>query len=183
MSLGNRLKEARKQKNLTQNNAAKQLGITFQALSNYERDARDPDTTLLKKMAELYDVTTDQLLTDYHTASRVAESLDRYGEAEATPPSGGTPVTNEVLSAELKKIREELKQALKTVCDSTGQQTSLAHEEGWTEDELQKIEEYKSFIRKQRPEKENANLHYMIHKSTTLGKPTPPDTKPTKRPR
>ena len=62
MSLGKRLKKARNNKDLTQEEAAKRLGITFQALSNYERDYRDPDTTLLAKIAELYDVTTDYLL-------------------------------------------------------------------------------------------------------------------------
>jgi len=62
MSLGKRLKEARAKKGLTQEEAAKFLDITFQALSNYERDIRDPDTNLLKKMADLYEVTTDYLL-------------------------------------------------------------------------------------------------------------------------
>ena len=52
MSLGKRLKVARLNKGLTQEEAAKHLGITFQALSNYERDVRDPDTKLLKSMAD-----------------------------------------------------------------------------------------------------------------------------------
>jgi len=62
MTLGKRLKKARNNKKLTQEEAAKKIGITFQALSNYERDYRDPDTALLAKMAELYDVPTDYLL-------------------------------------------------------------------------------------------------------------------------
>lgn len=62
MSLGKRLREARTRKGLTQEDAAKHLGITFQALSNYERDIRDPDTDLLKNIADLYGVTTDYLL-------------------------------------------------------------------------------------------------------------------------
>lgn len=62
MSLGKRLKVARLNKGLTQEEAAKHLGITFQALSNYERDVRDPDTKLLKSMAELYGVSADALL-------------------------------------------------------------------------------------------------------------------------
>ena len=72
MTLGERLKISRTKRQMTQEFAAKQLGITFQALSNYERDTRDPDTELLGKMANLYDVTTDFLLlgrTDYRTTS------------------------------------------------------------------------------------------------------------------
>jgi repressor LexA len=90
MSLGSRLKNARNQKSLTQNDAAKKLGITFQALSNYERDVRDPDTTLLKKMAELYDVTTDHLLsrTDYRTADIASEFPVPYDTARKLPILG-----------------------------------------------------------------------------------------------
>lgn len=62
MSLGKRLKAFRLNIGLTQEEAAKHLGITYQALSNYERDVRDPGTKLLKDMAELYGVSADVLL-------------------------------------------------------------------------------------------------------------------------
>lgn len=62
MSLGERLKNARTKKDYTQEHAANLLGITFQALSNYERGVRDPDPEMLKKMADLYNVSTDWLL-------------------------------------------------------------------------------------------------------------------------
>jgi transcriptional regulator with XRE-family HTH domain len=61
-NLGSRLSKARIGKGLTQENVAKILGITYQALSNYERGARDPDTELLAKLAELYSVSADYLL-------------------------------------------------------------------------------------------------------------------------
>lgn len=41
---------------------AEKLGITNSVLSNYERDYRDPDTKMLTKIAELYEVSTDYLL-------------------------------------------------------------------------------------------------------------------------
>lgn len=62
MSLGDRLKKARLQRGLTQVQTAKILGIANTALSNYERGERDPDTTLLKRLSELYGVSTDYLL-------------------------------------------------------------------------------------------------------------------------
>ncbi|MCL6477432.1 MAG: helix-turn-helix domain-containing protein [Peptococcaceae bacterium] len=62
MTLGERLKEARERRGFTQVYVAKQLGITNTAVSNYERGERDPDTALLKRLAELYDVSTDYLL-------------------------------------------------------------------------------------------------------------------------
>jgi transcriptional regulator with XRE-family HTH domain len=62
MTLGDRLKKSRMQKGLTQVQTAKILGIANTALSNYERGERDPDTTLLKRLSELYGVSTDYLL-------------------------------------------------------------------------------------------------------------------------
>lgn len=62
MSLGERLKEARKNKKITQMEAASKLGVTNGALSGYERNYRDPDTEMLKKLANLYGVSIEWLL-------------------------------------------------------------------------------------------------------------------------
>lgn len=62
MGLGDRLRGAREAKGWSQVYVAKLIGITSQALSNYERGERDPDTPLLNRLADLYDVSTDYLL-------------------------------------------------------------------------------------------------------------------------
>lgn len=62
MSLGERLKNEREKRNWSQMYVAKRVGITNAVLSNYERDIRDPDTETLKKLANLYEVSTDYLL-------------------------------------------------------------------------------------------------------------------------
>lgn len=67
MALGERLKKARNDKNLTQMEAAKKLGVTNGALSGYERNYRDPDTNMLKQMAVLYEVSLDYLLGNNNT--------------------------------------------------------------------------------------------------------------------
>lgn len=60
--LGRRLCEARRGKGLTQEDAARQIeGLTFSALSNYERGVRDPDTDLVARLADLYGVSADYL--------------------------------------------------------------------------------------------------------------------------
>ncbi|GKU82694.1 helix-turn-helix domain-containing protein [Niallia sp. NCCP-28] len=63
MSLGSRLKNEREKRNWSQLHVAKKVGITNAVLSNYERDVRDPDTNTLKKLADLYDATTDYLIS------------------------------------------------------------------------------------------------------------------------
>ncbi|MED2942869.1 helix-turn-helix transcriptional regulator [Bacillus swezeyi] len=62
MSLGKRLKEARKKRGLSQIEVAQKLNISNQVISNYERDFRDPDTKTLKQLSDLYNVSTDYLL-------------------------------------------------------------------------------------------------------------------------
>lgn len=60
--LGERLRSARERAGKTQADAAKHLGITRPAYTQYEIGRRDPDTDSLRKLAELFDVTTDYLL-------------------------------------------------------------------------------------------------------------------------
>ena len=102
MSLGKRLKDARNRAALTQDEAAKLLGVTYQALSNYERDVRDPDTTLLRSMAELYNVSSDFLLERVDT---VKETQSTYTVAAH---HAGDPMDD--LPEEAKRSLEEFKQ-------------------------------------------------------------------------
>ena len=60
--LGQRLKQAREESRYTQIVAAKKLGISNGTLSGYEREYRDPDTDILNKMADLYDVSVEWLM-------------------------------------------------------------------------------------------------------------------------
>lgn len=61
-TLGRRLRSARDNTGLSQIEAAKKLGISNGTLSGYERNYRDPDTEILYKMADLYDVSVDWLV-------------------------------------------------------------------------------------------------------------------------
>jgi len=66
-SLGARLKQARERKRLTQAEVAAKIGISYGTLSGYERNYRDPDTDTLRKLANLYGVSTDWLLYGVET--------------------------------------------------------------------------------------------------------------------
>src|SRR5690625_6977477 len=62
MTLGRRLRGIREARKIPQNKVADDLNISNQVLSNYERDVRDPNTFILKQLAEYYNVSTDYLL-------------------------------------------------------------------------------------------------------------------------
>ena len=57
-----RLKSLREQANLSREHLAKALDITYSALSKYETGKREPDYTLLEKIANYFEVSTDYLL-------------------------------------------------------------------------------------------------------------------------
>ena len=57
-----RLKELREEKELTQSQLAKEIGINRRTLSNYETGAREPDIQTIKKLCDFFEVTAGYLL-------------------------------------------------------------------------------------------------------------------------
>lgn len=63
IEFGKRLKQARESKKLTQQEVADKLGIGKpQTISAYETGKNDPSIDTLRKLSEIYDVSTDELL-------------------------------------------------------------------------------------------------------------------------
>lgn len=63
-TFGKRLRQIRKERNLTQDEFAKMLGTSKQILSRYEREERSPRIDLVRKYAEKLKVSVDYLLGD-----------------------------------------------------------------------------------------------------------------------
>ena len=61
-TLGARLKQARLKAGLTQKDAADALGVTYQAISNYERDKCRVQAGVLKQLCVLYHISATELL-------------------------------------------------------------------------------------------------------------------------
>ena len=62
MTFGDRLKQVRLQKGLTQENLAKKLGIGKTTITGYEKGNRQPDVQRIKDLAKILGVTGDYLL-------------------------------------------------------------------------------------------------------------------------
>ena len=60
--LGQRLKELRKEKGLTQNEVAKALSLHSVTYLHYEKDQREPPLAILMQMSIYFEVSTDYLL-------------------------------------------------------------------------------------------------------------------------
>ena len=60
--IGKKIVSLRKQKNMTQMELADKMGISFQAISNWERGNSMPDISKLPELAEIFGVSLDVLL-------------------------------------------------------------------------------------------------------------------------
>lgn len=61
--IGRRLKKARLDAKLTQKEVASRLGITYQAISNYERGTNRVDTDTLSMLCHIYNIEVGDLLS------------------------------------------------------------------------------------------------------------------------
>lgn len=81
LSIGQIIKKLRKERNLTQEELAGHLGVSFQAVSKWERNEGYPDITLLPALADYFGVTADELLgMDNAGKSRALADLEKKWE-------------------------------------------------------------------------------------------------------
>ena len=64
MTLGSKIAKYRKEKNWKQDQLAEMLGVTPQAVSKWENDLSCPDVMMLPKLAQIFGVTIDELLSN-----------------------------------------------------------------------------------------------------------------------
>lgn len=135
LKIGERIKKFRKERDLTQEEVASHLGISFQAISKWERGDGYPDISTLPALANYFQVTVDELigmeeiaaenrLEDYHTqwennrrAKRHKENVALMREALKTYPNNAKLLVQ--LSASLERLegseaekREYLKESI-----------------------------------------------------------------------
>lgn len=62
IKVGNFIKELRKKNNLTQSALAKKYGVTYQAVSKWERGINIPDISLLREMSKDFNISLESIL-------------------------------------------------------------------------------------------------------------------------
>lgn len=80
-TFGTMIATLRKEKKLTQVEVAEMMGVTDKAVSKWERDLSFPDINTLPKLAELFDVTVDELMqvkvdTKKEENTKIAEMIN-----------------------------------------------------------------------------------------------------------
>ena len=73
-SFGKTIATLRKEKNMTQAELAARMGVTDKAVSKWERDLSYPDEASLPRLAEILDVTIDELMLANGEAAKPEKS-------------------------------------------------------------------------------------------------------------
>ena len=110
--MNNRIKELRKLNKISQKDLVSNLGITQQALSNYEKEKRIPDQPTWQALADFFNVSVDYLKGYGYSKDYIYKQLDdAYKEPYTKDYEIEPPFTNPVLSAkeEIEKYCEQNK--------------------------------------------------------------------------
>jgi len=80
MTIGKRIKELRQKNGVTQDKLAEYLGVTYQAISKWERDVTSPDITMLIPIATFFGVDLNELF-DFDGTREQADVEDYIRES------------------------------------------------------------------------------------------------------
>jgi len=91
MTLGQKIKEGRRQKGLTQSDVADSLGVSIQAVSQWENDKTVPTAPKLLDLAQLLDISLDSQLTIREVAFHHPTAYDPSAGVQAPLVTWGNP--------------------------------------------------------------------------------------------
>ena len=85
LMIGEKLKKLRRSRDLTQEEVATHLGISYQAISKWERGDGYPDITMLPALANYYGVSVDELMgmDEMASANQLVEINRKWAENRA----------------------------------------------------------------------------------------------------
>ena len=85
MELHERIYQLRKEKNMTQQDLADQLGVSRQAVSRWEMGTAKPEMDSLTAMSRIFGITVDELLTGEQAAAENCPDVESSPAAEEKP--------------------------------------------------------------------------------------------------
>lgn len=102
MKIGEKIKQLRRERELTQEILAEFLGVTAQSVSKWERGESCPDIALLPSIASFFKVTTDELLgvDDKENERKIKHYIDEYNDLRMK----NTPYVFEQMSKAVKEF-------------------------------------------------------------------------------
>ena len=108
MSIGSGIKNLRKNKNISRKELAEKLDIQYQTLANYENDNREPNSEILIKIANFFNVTIDSILgITYSQEIYSLEEKEHIKKYRALKDNGIKQIIDDLLELEYQRIQEQ----------------------------------------------------------------------------
>lgn len=82
--VANNIKTARTKLNMTQMNLADEMGVSYQAVSNWERGNAMPDISKLPELCNILHISFEELVGERTTETKIAEKLMQEENADIT---------------------------------------------------------------------------------------------------
>jgi transcriptional regulator with XRE-family HTH domain len=116
LSLGERIQELRKQKNITQQKLAEMISVSKSMINRYENKGVQPPADILNKLADVLQTSVDFLIngnTDEKAKASLknVELLQRFKEIEAMPDREQS-VLLEIISAYVRDFKTKQSYAI-----------------------------------------------------------------------
>jgi DNA-binding XRE family transcriptional regulator len=109
LQIGSKIRELRKSKNLTQKELGNKVGLSEQAISQYERDERQPNIEILSKIAASLGTNIDKLIAN--------NKLNLYDNEQSHTSIYMAENTLECAISDLKQLRIKNKIGLKKMAN------------------------------------------------------------------
>ena len=83
MEIGKKLKNARVQSGMTQENVAEKINVSRQTISNWENEKSYPDLLTLVRISDEFDCSLDVMLKENNAVTEDLNKKIKYGEESA----------------------------------------------------------------------------------------------------
>lgn len=90
-NLGKKIADYRKKLNLTQKALGDMLNLSPQAISKWENGQAEPDADTIKKLCEIFKISTDEFLDNLPPAEEAAATASETFERQSSLPDTGAP--------------------------------------------------------------------------------------------
>lgn len=104
MNIGNKIKELRKKRSITQEQLGESIGVSFQAVSKWENGTALPDISLIPILAGFFCVTTDELLG--FSLTEIEEEVEKITDEAYRYRESNPQKSKKILEDGLKKYPE-----------------------------------------------------------------------------
>lgn len=110
-----KLKKMRKKFKMTQAQLANKLGISPSTIGMYEQGRREPDSAMLIKIANLFDVSVDYFLESKKSRRRIKNAEEMASKIKSILKGNSglkKELSKETIEAIVEAVRQGIKQAL-----------------------------------------------------------------------